>query len=934
MEKQQFEKTIGNYVIIKRIGKGGMGEVYLAYDPICKRHVALKRIRNDLRKNKNIQNRFLKEAKIASQLTHPSIIPIYSIHLDPPPIYYTMPYVEGETLKEILQTTRENESKGLPLHKIGKSIPTLMRIFLNVCEAIAYTHAKGILHRDLKPDNIMVGKYGEVLIFDWGIANNLKKIKQEEEVTTQETNIEDVNLTRPGKLAGTLSHLPPERAFGTPSSVSTDIYALGTILYQILTLSLPFQRANIKTFKKFAHLERLISPIEKAPYRDIPHELSLISVRCLSKNLEKRYASVEALISDIKKYIEGKPQWIKIANLDIHRKTDWQFQENILHAKNIAISKSSDASQWVSYMVSKDAFSSNVKIEADILIGKWGEGIGFLLNIPEDKKRSGLEEGYCIWLSNKKEKPSYLLRSNVAVMEVSTSLKSDSWHKIKIEKVDDNLLCFLDDILILSHASHLPLSGTHVGLIYKDTDFIIKNIKIYSGSHNIMVNCLALPDAFLAKKDYKTALFEYRRIGNSFPGRLEGREALFRAGLTLIEKAKTTKGKKEKQQLFDDAIDEFSNLHKSPGEPLEYLGKSIVFSNMSDFEEEGKCLELTIRKFSKHPLIEFVKEYIIYRLHESSLVNREAAYRISLIALRFISNILKNQDTEKLFLSLNIDIEKPYFIENKNGLNKDTLSILLSYYLVKKHTLFEILESNLEYNFNTKNALFALIDLGFFEEAEDYLEKITNKLQDLDLQLIHLAIKTHYNSIDATAKRFFHLCKNTLQNTHISTLIHIINFAFDNEDLAFLPSIFENLENYNIKKEDQIPIDSLKIKYYLLEKNFGKIKAILKRYPKSYLLQENLPFFFLYGIILHLTKDEKYQQDHFSGLLHSPHPHLSSIACHYLNADTNQQKKQLTKLLFVERRQLFRDLMFYYKCINDDKKYKFYRKELLSLLNQ
>jgi eukaryotic-like serine/threonine-protein kinase len=162
--KEPIQFTLGPYQILRDIGKGGMGEVFLAYDTICGRKIALKRIRSDLANHTQIHRRFLKEAHITSQLTHPSIIPIYIIHGENQEVYYTMPYVEGETLKQILRETFQAEKHGEKSHSIGSSIPTLVRLFLNVCQAIAYAHSKNVLHRDLKPENIIVGKYGEVLI--------------------------------------------------------------------------------------------------------------------------------------------------------------------------------------------------------------------------------------------------------------------------------------------------------------------------------------------------------------------------------------------------------------------------------------------------------------------------------------------------------------------------------------------------------------------------------------------------------------------------------------------------------------------------------------------------------------------------------------------------------------------------------------------------
>ena len=148
------------YQILENIGKGGMGEVFLAFDTLCGRRIALKRIRSDLLEHPHIRHRFLKEAHITCQLTHPAIIPIYSIQAIQLSAYYTMPFVEGETLKQIIRKTSQQEKKGEKLDHIGGSIPALMRVFITICQAVAYAHVKGVLHRDLKPENIIVGKYG------------------------------------------------------------------------------------------------------------------------------------------------------------------------------------------------------------------------------------------------------------------------------------------------------------------------------------------------------------------------------------------------------------------------------------------------------------------------------------------------------------------------------------------------------------------------------------------------------------------------------------------------------------------------------------------------------------------------------------------------------------------------------------------------------
>lgn len=697
--------AIGPYGIVQSLGKGGMGEVYLAKDPACSRQVALKRIRPELKANKTIQNRFLREAQVASALSHPSIVPILAIETAPPDVYYTMPFVEGVTLRQILRSHRE----AVP-HPAVRSIPALARIFLQVCEAVAYTHSKGILHRDLKPENIIVGKYGEVMILDWGIADFIDQIGQDEPLPEGKSTAED--LTRPGKITGTLAYMAPERLTGKSSSVQTDLYALGVILYQMLTLQLPFQRKTIAAFKKQAASEQLIDPIEMSPYRDIPHQLSHVCCKCLAKSEQDRYQNVEELIREIKSYTEGRPEWILAAELKTGRKEDWQFQENILLAKNIAITRSLDVTEWAEVMISKKSFANNMRLEAEVRLSEKGHGLGFLLSVPEGKH--GLEEGYCLWIGHTACK---LFRNNVQLLE-SKILQPKTWHRIVVEKIDEHLKLFVDGKLKLSFVSHLPLAGNHIGLLHKDGDFELKDLRIYDASHNAMVGCLAVPNAFLSHKLFDLALQEYRRIGQSFPGRAEGREALFRAGLTILEKAKA----EEDDQLYHAALKEFEKLYRTPGAPLEYLGKSLVYEALGDTEEEAKCLELALRKFPTHPLLPMLKEHIVYRMHESSLNNREAAYRVILLAIRHIPDLLENTDTRHLIDSLEKNLEVLPFIEKCDD-RLNSIAILLAFWLAKVPILVEIAQSVKENEVLFNNALVCLQEL----EAADALEKFLPK---------------------------------------------------------------------------------------------------------------------------------------------------------------------------------------------------------------
>lgn len=950
----ELPNTIGPYTILESLGRGGMGEVFLAKDPSCERSVALKRIRPDLKSNKTIQSRFLREARVASALTHPSIVPILAVETKPPDVYYTMPFVEGETLRQILRKTRDQEKIGGPLHPIGRSISSLTRLYLQVCEAIAYTHSKGILHRDLKPENIIVGKYGEVMILDWGIADFIDQIKEEEEVTDiGKRGPGQEDLTRPGKITGTLTYMPPERLVGgNASSVQTDIYALGVILYQLLTLQLPFQRKSIATFRKMLHTEELIDPVEMAPYRDVPHQLAAVCKKCLARNSAERYKTVEDLIADVKNYIEGKPEWIYLGELDLTKEDDWQFQENILLAKNIAITRSLDVTEWAALAISRRSFPENIRMDAEVKMGMDGKGIGFLLSIPEADVRESLEEGYCIWLGSQKDPSCRLFRNNVQVMEAKeVYLKPGKEHSIRIEKSGDHLKFYLDGQLRMELASHLPLAGTHVGFLQRDADFQLKKWSFYDGSHNLTVSCLSVPNAFLSHKFYDLALREYRRIGQSFPGRAEGREALFRAGLTLLEKGKA--GKEEKFAHL--ALKEFEKLYRTSGAPLEYLGKSLVYEALGDAEEEAKCLELALRKFPKHSLLPVLKEHIVYRMHESSLNNREAAYRIILLALRHIPDLLENPDTRALLDSLQKNWEPLHFIEESEEMLQN-MAIQLAFWLGKTPIIVEIAETLLKKEPVDEvllgNAVFALIELDALDQAKKFLNLPYSRIAAANEALYPKDLKNwefgkkalhsegmiltygqHANENDNSEIQPQHpksklskcLDINPVQTIELPEqlekwecrcLHYRMRQALQNrDDLAPLEKIYTMLETKKISKLQRVNFDAIELWRCLLVKDFRQAARIFNKYPTGAVAQETSPLHFPFGTWAYLQEGPKSAAAHFGAVLDTPYPPTTALPSLFLSKRIDERKGWIERAFWWEKKELYAQIDLFYRAV-------------------
>jgi len=901
-EEKPLPKKIGPYKILEKLGHGGMGEVFLALDPTFGRKVALKRIRTELQGNQTIRRRFLREAKVASALTHPSIVSILTVQIEPPDIYYTMPYVEGETLRQILRKTREQEKAGEPLHPIGRSIPALSRIFLQVCEAVAYTHSKGILHRDLKPENIIVGKYGEVMILDWGIADFIDSL--ESDASLPEVRQENEELTRPGKITGTLAYMAPERIKGKPSSIQTDLYALGVILYQILALQLPFQRKTIASFRKTVDSEQIVGPIEAAPYREIPHQLAAIAMKCLAKDPVERFQRVEELIAELKKSIEGHPEWILAGELNLKQKEDWLFQENVLLAKHLAITHNFDVTQWAALSISKRPFEENLRLDAKVKLSSKGEGIGFLLSVPEPGERESLEEGYLLWVGSESHPSCQLFRSNVQVLEIpKIFLQPNEWHRVRIEKIDDHLKFYLDGVLKLSFVSHLPLRGRHVGVLAKDDCFEIQYCKIYDGSHNVMVGCLAVPNAFLSHRLFDIALEEYRRIGQCFPGRMEGRDALFRAGLTLLEKAKLEKDKLEQEKIFHLALKEFEKLYRTPGAPFEYLGKSLIYQAMGDSEEEAKCLELALRKFPRHPLLFVLKEHIIYRMHESSLNNRNAAYRIILLAIRHIPDLLDNPDTRSLIDSLKENWEPLPFIEGPAD-SLTEISIQLAFWLAKIPILVEIAKG-LTDEITLCNALHALLELEAVDEVKELLKVV--KLSPERKKSLEIALLTPNEAAIQKA------LKNKVE---MRTFYHLLRGALKEAQPEL---VRETIVELNTKKPE---FASLELWSFLLEKKWKEAGLFLKKIKKNQLTEENSPLHFPYGCWLYTQDGQKAALSHFGSALDTPYPATPALPSHFLTGRINDKKGWIENAFWWEKKELYRQIDLFYKIIGKNGKAK------------
>ncbi len=639
-------------------------------------------------------------------------------------------------------------------------------------------------------------------------------------------------------------------------------------------------------------MEEWIDPLEISPSRDIPHQLAAIAKKCLASDSLKRYQNVEELIGDVKNYVDGKPEWIYLGDLALSNNEDWLLQENILLAKNIAITRSLDVTEWAALAISKRSFPENIRMDAEVSIGAEGRGIGFLLNIPECVRNS-LEEGYCVWLGSQKDPSCRIFRNNVQIMETKgLYLTPGKIHHIRIEKTADHLKFYLDHLLRLELTSYLPLAGTHVGLLQRDSDFQLQKWSCYDGSHNLMMNCLSLPNAFFSHKLYDLALKEYRRIEQSFPGRPEGKEALFRAGLTLLEQGK----KSGNEKMIHLALKEFEKLYRTSGAPLEYLGKSMVYEALQDYEEEAKCLELALRKFPKHPLLPMLKEHIVYRMHESSLNHRESAYRIILLALRHIPDLFENPDTCSLLDSLQKNWEPLLFIEESENVLLN-MAIQLAFWLAKAPILVEIAEELLKKDpvdeILLGNAIFSLIELEQREEVKKFL--------NLPYPRIHSA-REALQPLDEM------IMPKQMKKWEYRSLHYRMQKALQNREFKILEKMHNQLLTCKLSKTHRLSFDAMQVWGYLLQKNLQAAKLLFDQYPISVVTQDTSPLYFPFGTWIHLQKGAKASAAFFNSVFDTPYPTTLVLSGHFLAGRIDEKKGWIERAFFWEKKALYRQL--------------------------
>jgi serine/threonine-protein kinase len=302
--------------ILRLHAAGGLGEVFVAFDEELRREVALKEIRRRYADSPEGRARFLLEAEVTGCLEHPGVVPVYGLgrYPDGRP-YYAMRLIRGRSLEEAINQFYAAGARA-SADRLSLEFRNLLTRFVDVCNAVAFAHSRGVIHRDLKPQNIMLGPYGETLVVDWGLAKvgardegrgEREGRDDKEEPAVRPASAKDVSPTRMGDTLGTPAYMSPEQAAGMADRVgpASDIYSLGATLYCLLTGRSPFDDVDA---------DQLLERVQRGEFRrprlvdpTVPAALEAICLKAMARPPEDRYANPQNLADEVERWLAGEP---------------------------------------------------------------------------------------------------------------------------------------------------------------------------------------------------------------------------------------------------------------------------------------------------------------------------------------------------------------------------------------------------------------------------------------------------------------------------------------------------------------------------------------------------------------------------------------------------------------------------------------------------
>lgn len=289
---------LAKYNNFREMARGAVSHLRSCHDTITGRTVAVKALLPEFVADDSENQRLLREARVTAQLQHPNTVPVYEIGRDiKEGIYFTMKRISGENFFEILKKVARKDEVTCREFTVARRLEVVSDAAL----ALAYAHARGVIHRDVKPENIWVGNFGEVILLDWGVA----KVWGHPDPKPSKVEDDTQKLTKMGQRPGTPLYMSPEQVCGRTVDDRSDIFSTGVVLYEMLAFNEPFRGRNVEETFNNIQFDQVPPPSEKAPQRNIPAQLDAIVMKAIAKKPEERYASMLELVADLQAAIRS-----------------------------------------------------------------------------------------------------------------------------------------------------------------------------------------------------------------------------------------------------------------------------------------------------------------------------------------------------------------------------------------------------------------------------------------------------------------------------------------------------------------------------------------------------------------------------------------------------------------------------------------------------
>lgn len=335
LQTSNYADPEDRYTVGDTHASGGVGQVWLARDNAIGRDVALKMLREEHEQTENSTARFLTEARVTGQLEHPGIVPVYDLGSRNGKLFYAMRFVRGETLHDAAQKLAQRRDAG---NLDMMSLRRLIDAVVSVANAVAFAHSRGVLHRDLKGKNIVLGDYGEVIVLDWGLARLMESEEADpaalETVTISATD--STARTEDGRVVGTPAFMAPEQAAARRDLMNerTDVYGIGAVLYQVLTGEAPFGEGESSRILERVLTEPVARP--RTHWQEVPRALDAICMKALSREQSDRYESPSDVASELKRWLADEPV-LAYADPILDRLGRWSRRHRSMVAAGIAL---------------------------------------------------------------------------------------------------------------------------------------------------------------------------------------------------------------------------------------------------------------------------------------------------------------------------------------------------------------------------------------------------------------------------------------------------------------------------------------------------------------------------------------------------------------------------------------------------------------------